>query len=150
MPLSTIFKLYNVLWQSVLLVEETGVLEKTSDLLQNHWHIYHIMLYRVQLAWAGFKLTTFVVIGTDCIGSCKSNCHKITTTMVPYRHSDHVYDLKNYLLWPNFSSAIWIKLSLFHELSPLLLEIWWLSAIRQTKQLIRPWYFRWRSRWWHI
>jgi hypothetical protein len=25
MPLSTIFKLYNVLWQSVLLVEETGV-----------------------------------------------------------------------------------------------------------------------------
>ena len=125
-------------------------LEKTSDLLQNHWQIYHIMLYRVQLAWAGFILTTFVVIGTDCIGSCKSNCHKITTTMAPYRHSDHVYDLKNYLLWPNFSSAIWIKLSLFHELSPLWLEIWWLSAIRQTKQLIRPWYFRWRSRWWHI
>jgi hypothetical protein len=32
--------------------------------------IYHIMLY---LVWAGFKLTTLVVIGTDCIGSYKSS-----------------------------------------------------------------------------
>ena len=30
----------------------------------------------------GFKLTT-LVIGTDCIGSCKSNYHKITTTSAP-------------------------------------------------------------------
>jgi hypothetical protein len=29
---------------------------------------------------AGFKLTTLVVMGTDCIGSCKSNYHMITTT----------------------------------------------------------------------
>jgi hypothetical protein len=27
----------------------------------------------------GFKLTTLVVIGFDCIGSCKSNYHAITT-----------------------------------------------------------------------
>jgi hypothetical protein len=38
------------------------------------------MLYQVHLAWAGFELTTLVVIGTDCISSCKSNYHKITTT----------------------------------------------------------------------
>jgi len=25
--------------------------------------------------WMGFKLTTLVVIGTDCTGSCKSNYH---------------------------------------------------------------------------
>ena len=31
------------------------------------------MLYRVHLAWAGFELTTLVVIGTDCLGSYKSN-----------------------------------------------------------------------------
>jgi hypothetical protein len=28
--------------------------------------------------WAGFELTTSVVIGKDCIGSCKSNYHTIT------------------------------------------------------------------------
>ena len=39
------------------------------------------MLYRVHLAWVGFKLTTSVVIGTDCIGSCKSNYH--ITMMAP-------------------------------------------------------------------
>jgi len=31
----------------------------------------------------GNELTTLVVIGTDCIGSCKSNYDKITTTTVP-------------------------------------------------------------------
>ena len=36
------------------------------------------MLYR-----AGFELTTLVVIGTDCIGSYKSNYHTIMTTTAP-------------------------------------------------------------------
>ena len=31
----------------------------------------------------GFELTTLVVIGTVCIGSCKSNYHIITTTTAP-------------------------------------------------------------------
>ena len=30
--------------------------------------------------WSRFELTTSVVIGTDCIGSCKSNYHTITAT----------------------------------------------------------------------
>jgi hypothetical protein len=38
------------------------------------------LLYRLRLAWARFQLTTFVVIGTDCISSCKSNYHTITKT----------------------------------------------------------------------
>jgi hypothetical protein len=41
------------------------------------------MLYQVHLAWAEFDLTRFVVIGTDCIDSYKSNYHVITTTIVP-------------------------------------------------------------------
>ena len=41
------------------------------------------MFYRVHLAWAGFETTTLVVIGTDCIGSSKSNYHTITTTTAP-------------------------------------------------------------------
>ena len=36
--------------------------------VSSHWQFYHIMLYRVHLAWAGFELITLVVIGTDFIG----------------------------------------------------------------------------------
>jgi hypothetical protein len=46
------------------------------------------MLYRVHLTWAGFKLTTLVVIGIDCIGSYKSNYHVITTTTAPISIGD--------------------------------------------------------------
>ena len=66
-------------WRSVLLVEET------REPVENHCPVtdklYHIMLYT--LPWSRFKLTTSVVIGTDCIGSCKSNYHMITATTAP-------------------------------------------------------------------
>jgi hypothetical protein len=45
---------------------------------------FNIMLYRVHVAMNGLELTTFVVIGTDCVGSCKSNYHTITITTAPY------------------------------------------------------------------
>jgi hypothetical protein len=44
---------------------------------------YHIILYQVHLAWAGFELTILVVIDTDCIGSYKPNYHTITATTAP-------------------------------------------------------------------
>ena len=58
-------------WWSVLLVGETTDLPQVTD------NLYHIMLYTSPRA--GFELTTLVVIGTDCTGSCKSNYHTITT-----------------------------------------------------------------------
>ena len=64
--------------QSILLMEETEVLGEN-----HHWQLDHIMLYRVNLARAGFELTTCVVIGTDWIDSCKSNYHTIMTPTTP-------------------------------------------------------------------
>ena len=55
-------------WQSVLLVNENlGTWKKNTNLSQVTDKIYHVLLYRIHLAWMGFELTTLVVIGTDCI-----------------------------------------------------------------------------------
>jgi hypothetical protein len=53
--------------------------EKTTDLSQ----LDHIMLYRVHRALTGFDPTTLVVIGTDYIGSYKSNYLTVMTTTAP-------------------------------------------------------------------
>jgi hypothetical protein len=52
--------------------------KKTTDLPQFIDILYHIKLYRVHLARVGLELT-LVVLGTDCIGSYKSNYHTIIT-----------------------------------------------------------------------
>jgi hypothetical protein len=53
-------------------------LGKTTNLQEVTDKLYQIML--CTSPWAGFELTTSVVIGTDCIGCYKSNYRMIKAT----------------------------------------------------------------------
>ena len=102
---------------SVLLAQETEYLEKTTELPQVTDKIYHIMLYPVHPTLAGFELTMLLMIGTDCIGSKKSNYHMITTTTAPvnvmYGHVDFMFFTQvtssNYLdSHPCITKNVWV------------------------------------------
>ena len=70
-------------WRSVLLVEESGVPGKNYRPAASHWQtLWHNIVSSIpRLSW--IRLTTLVVIGTECICSCRSNYHTITTMMAP-------------------------------------------------------------------
>ena len=61
-------------WRSVLLVEETGCLEKTTDSL----HVTDKFITWCCIEYISHEWDSNNVIGSDSIGSCTSNYHTIT------------------------------------------------------------------------
>ena len=73
-------------WRWVLLVEGTGVPGENHRPVASHWQtLSHNVVSSTPRHEQGFELTTLVMIGTDCTGSCKFNYHTITTTKASVR-----------------------------------------------------------------
>ena len=67
-------------WRSVLLMEETGIPGGFHRPAASHPQTLSNNVVSITPRHErGFELTTLVVIGTICTGSCKSNYHTITT-----------------------------------------------------------------------
>ena len=55
------------------------------------------------------KLAISVVIGTDCIGSCKSNYHMNPATTAPILHGDAFYNIKRKIYKKDFAELPFVN-----------------------------------------
>ena len=72
-------------WWSVLLVEEAGVPEENHRPAASYWQTLSHNVISSKPRLNGIRTHMLVVIGTDYIGSCKSNYDTITNMTVPYK-----------------------------------------------------------------
>jgi hypothetical protein len=85
MPLSTIFSVIS--WRSVSFGRGNWSTGENPQPVASHWQTLSHNIVSGTLAWVGLEPTTLLVKGTNGIGSCKSNCHLITTTTDTLRSS---------------------------------------------------------------
>ena len=79
-----------ILWQSVLLMEETRVPGENHRPVSSHWQT---LSSNVVSSTCRHELTTLVVIDTDCTGSCKSIYYAIMTMTAPSVFSDKLKNI---------------------------------------------------------
>ena len=97
MPLLTIFQLYR--GSQFYWWRKQKYPKKTSNLPQATDKLYHIMVFISPRS--RFEITTLMVTGTDCIGSCKSNYHANTHTPLLFTHKSifFYWNQENILFW---------------------------------------------------
>jgi hypothetical protein len=78
--------------------------------IAGHWQTLSHSVVSSTPPWTGFELTTLVLIGTDCIGSYKSNYHTITAKtallIILKSVSMTVWYESLYTYWENFYYVI--------------------------------------------
>jgi hypothetical protein len=136
--LNAIFNNISVIsWQPVLLVEKTGVSGENHRPVGSHWQtLSHIMLYT--LPWLRFELIS-VMIGTDCICTCKFNYHAIMATTARTRYG--VFSLSEWVsewvsewgLTPTQHLLSFIK----EKTSTFLVRWWWGLPCTKPARLVR-------------
>ena len=101
--------------------------------------LYHIMLCRVHITWAGFELTFSMGIGTDCISSCKFNYMYHTITTAPNILMNKVLKIlcKGIALYPTELLQPKLHYSWLVERSPNYTSPdWWRESLEDTKGVI--------------
>jgi hypothetical protein len=115
-----------ILWQSVLLVEETGVPG------ENHWPVvsYWLALSHNVMSPERDSNSHIVVIGTDCISSCIFHYHTITTTMAEQVIMIYYDNQSTWTRSRSNSQVSYVGFIVFHELWPLIRFLY--SAVMRT------------------
>ena len=104
-------------WWSVLLVEETGVPKDNLRPVGIHWQTFITKCcieYTSPWVWNS-NSQLLMMIGTDCIGSCKSNYNIITTMTALYIYIYDYATMESYLNdkgWPKIYSYVSLVVNL--------------------------------------